>query len=91
LPQSEEIVLTRGNKLEFILAVPGRRYGDFVDLLEPFHSAQCLPAVDKILGEVRWGKLRLTTEVRHPFGEIPVFPPRPANEFRDLPQFSGSK
>jgi hypothetical protein len=30
-------------------------------------------------------------EVRHPFGEIPVFPPRPANEFKDLPQFSGSK
>jgi hypothetical protein len=31
------------------------------------------------------------SEVRHPFGEIPVFPPRPANEFKDLPQFSGSK
>jgi hypothetical protein len=31
------------------------------------------------------------TEVRHLFGEIPVFAPRPANEFKDLPQFSGSK
>jgi hypothetical protein len=31
------------------------------------------------------------SEVRHLFGEIPVFAPRPANEFKDLPQFSGSK
>ena len=33
----------------------------------------------------------LAAEVRHLFGEIPVFAPRPANEFKDLPQFSGSK
>ena len=54
-----EIVLPGGNKLEFILAVPGRRYGDFVELLEPFHTEQCLPAKEEILGEAAWNKLRL--------------------------------
>jgi len=32
-----------------------------------------------------------TTEVRHFFAKIPVFVPRPANEFKYLPQFSGAK
>ena len=59
LANLQEIVLPGGNKLEFILAVPGRRYGDFVELLEPFHSAQCVPAKDEVLGEVVWNKLRL--------------------------------
>jgi hypothetical protein len=59
LADLQEIVLPGGNKLEFILAVPGRRYGDFVDLLEPFHTTQCLPAKEEILGEVQWDKLRL--------------------------------
>lgn len=59
LADLQEIVLPGGNKLEFILAVPGRRYGDFVDLLEPFHTTQCLPAKQEILGEVQWDKLRL--------------------------------
>jgi len=59
LTNLQEIVLPGGNKLEFILAVPGRRYGDFVELLEPFHSAQCVPAKDEVLGEVVWNKLRL--------------------------------
>jgi transposase len=59
LADLQEIALPGGNKLEFILAVPGRRYGDFVDLLEPFHTAQCLAAKQEILGEVQWDKLRL--------------------------------
>lgn len=59
LTDLQEIVLPGGNKLEFILAVPGRRYGDFVDLLEPFDSKQCLPAKEEVLGEVVWNKLRL--------------------------------
>lgn len=59
LADLQEIALPGGNKLEFILAVPGRRYGDFVDLLEPFHTTQCLPAKEEILGEVQWDKLRL--------------------------------
>ena len=59
LSDLQEIALPGGNKLEFILAVPGRRYGDFVELLEPFHSEQCLPAKEEILGEAAWNKLRL--------------------------------
>ncbi len=59
LADLQEIALPGGNKLEFILAVPGRRYGDFVELLEPFHSEQCLPAKEEILGEAAWNKLRL--------------------------------
>jgi len=59
LADLQEIELPGGNKLEFILAVPGRRYGDFVELLEPFHSEQCLPAKEEILGESVWNKLRL--------------------------------
>jgi transposase len=59
LADLQEIVLPGGSKLEFILAVPGRRYGDFVELLEPFHTAQCLPAKEEILGETAWNKLRL--------------------------------
>jgi len=46
-------------KLEFILAVPGRRYADFVELLEAFHSEHCLPVKEEILGEAQWNKLRL--------------------------------
>jgi len=59
LTDLQAIELPDGHKLEFILAVPGRRYGDFVELLEPFHSEQCLPAKEEILGEAAWNKLRL--------------------------------
>src|SRR5450830_773674 len=59
LADLQEIVLPGGNKLEFILAVPGRRYGDFVELLAPFHSEQCVDAKQEVLGEVSWNKLRL--------------------------------
>ena len=48
-----------GAPLEFILAVPGRRYSDFVDLLTPFHEAHCASARDEIIGETCWKKLRL--------------------------------
>jgi transposase len=33
------ITLPSGRPLEFILAVPGRRYGEFVELLQPAHDA----------------------------------------------------
>ena len=59
LANLQEIVLPGGNKLEFILAVPGRRYGDFVELLEPFHTARCSSAKQEVLGETVWKKLRL--------------------------------
>lgn len=59
LADLQEIVLPGGNKLEFILAVPGRRYCDFVELLEPFHTARCLPAKEEVLGETAWKNLRM--------------------------------
>ena len=59
LADLQAIVLPGGNKLEFILAVPGRRYGDFVELLEPFHTRQCLPAKEEMVGEAVWNQLRL--------------------------------
>lgn len=36
-----------------------RRYGEFVEWLEPFHSAQCVPAQSEVLGEIAWSQLRL--------------------------------
>ena len=59
LADLQAITLPGGGQLEFILAVPGRRYGDFVELLAPFHAAQCASAKDEMLGEVVWNKLRL--------------------------------
>ena len=59
LADLQNISLPGGGKLEFILAVPGRRYGDFVDLLEPFQSAQCADARQEVLGEAQWKELRL--------------------------------
>ncbi len=51
----------KGQALEFIIAVPGRRYHDlheFADLLEPL-QAQCAKATTEITGEVPWNELRL--------------------------------
>ncbi len=59
LADLQAITLPGGGTLEFILAVPGRRYGDFVDLLAPFHAAQCANARQEVLGEVAWNQLRL--------------------------------
>lgn len=59
LAELQAIELPGGGRLEFILAVPGRRYGDFVELLAPFHEAQCADATQEVLGEVVWSKLRL--------------------------------
>ncbi|HNM41350.1 MAG TPA: IS1634 family transposase [Giesbergeria sp.] len=44
--------------LEFILAVPGRRYGDFVELLQDFQR-KAADAADEVIGEVKWEGLRL--------------------------------
>jgi transposase len=48
----------KGQALEFIIAVPGRRYHEFADLLEPL-QAQCAKASTEITGEVAWNGLRL--------------------------------
>lgn len=44
--------------LEFILAVPGRRYGEFAGLLEPM-SARAAQASEEIVEETQWQGLRL--------------------------------
>ena len=59
LADLQAITLPGGGKLEFILAVPGRRYNDFVDILTPFHDATCVDSKEEVLGEAQWDKLRL--------------------------------
>lgn len=54
----QAIKLGQGQALEFILAVPGRRYHEFADLLGPFQK-QCAQAAQEITGEVAWNDLRL--------------------------------
>ena len=49
---------SKGQALEFIIAVPGRRYHEFACLLEPL-QAQCAKATTEITGEVAWNGLRM--------------------------------
>ena len=51
--------LASGKPLEFIVAVPGRRYNEFIELLEPFHEAQCAGATQEVISEHTWNDLRL--------------------------------
>ena len=53
-----KIKLPSGQPLEFILAVPGRRYGEFVDTLADF-QANAQAAEHEITGETRWKDMRL--------------------------------
>ncbi|MEI8171799.1 MAG: IS1634 family transposase [Rhodoferax sp.] len=48
----------KSQALEFIIAVPGRRYHEFTDLLQPL-QAQCAKAPTEITGEVAWNGLRM--------------------------------
>jgi transposase len=54
----QAIKLPGGGHLEFILAVPGRRYKEFVELLAPV-QAQCAGAVEEVITEAAWNELRL--------------------------------
>jgi transposase len=47
-----------GQPLEFILAVPGRRYGDFEEILQPL-QAQATQTPQEFIGEARWQTHRL--------------------------------
>ncbi|MFN3578508.1 MAG: IS1634 family transposase [Tabrizicola sp.] len=53
-----------GKPLEFILGVPGRRYGEFVELLQPLR-ARMDAATSEIIDEVRWQGHRLVV-AHHP-------------------------
>lgn len=48
-----------GRPLEFILAVPARRYSDFDELLAGFHAGPCAAASGEIIGEFAWQDHRL--------------------------------
>jgi len=45
--------------LEFILAVPGRRYGEFTEILGAVQAEQCAQAKAEVIGETAWAGLRL--------------------------------
>lgn len=59
LAELQAIKLPGGGSLEFILAVPGRRYGEFVDLLSPMHATRCMEATQEVVAETVWNGLRL--------------------------------
>ncbi len=59
LQELKTITLPGGAPLEFILAVPGRRYGEFADLLAPLQATQFDKATQEVLGESVWEQLRL--------------------------------
>jgi hypothetical protein len=59
LESLQAIKLSSGQPLEFIIAVPGRRYHDFVDLLGDFHRTRCAAASEEIIDELAWNDLRL--------------------------------
>jgi len=54
-----DIRLTNGNPLEFILAVPGRRYNEFLKELRAFQKTQCQEAQAEVITEQSWHDLRL--------------------------------
>ena len=58
LSELSVITLPSGQSLEFILAVPGRRYGEFADLLQPIHDAACAVGTETT-AESKWEGHRL--------------------------------
>jgi len=58
LEELRKIKLPNGHGLEFILAVPGRRYNEFVQLLEPLQQ-RFTEASTEVTAEVPWNGLRL--------------------------------
>jgi len=55
----QAVRLASGEALEFIIAVPGRRYREFVDLLQHFHATHCQSASREVIDERVWNSLRL--------------------------------
>ena len=58
LQMLSELKLPGERVLEFILAVPGRRHGDFVELLQPL-QAKAEAATAEVIDELRWKGHRL--------------------------------
>lgn len=59
LDQLKSMSTPSGKPLEFILAVPGRRYSDFVELLEPITQKAAESDKVEIIEETHWEGLRL--------------------------------
>jgi transposase len=53
-----KIKLPSGQALEFILAVPGRRYGEFAQILQDFQG-KVATAKEEVIDELRWNESRL--------------------------------
>lgn len=58
LGELQAITLPQGGTLEFILAVPGRRYSEFAELLQPLQACFA-QSNEEALGETQWQGLRL--------------------------------
>ena len=59
LDELKTIKLPGGGQLEFILAVPGRRYSEFVELLAPLQASRFAHAQKEAVAEASWNQLRL--------------------------------
>lgn len=59
LEELKAMHLPSGAPLEFILAVPGRRYPEFNELLTSLHERQFAEAAHEVIAERRWQDLRL--------------------------------
>ena len=59
LEDLQQIRLPSGQPLEFILAVPGRRYSEFGDLLAPLQQNLFADADEEVITETRWQQQRL--------------------------------
>ena len=64
LEELSKITLAGGHALEFILAVPGRRYGEFTEVLQAV-QAKAAATTQEIVEEARWQGLRLVV-AHHP-------------------------
>lgn len=59
LEELQAMTTPGGQPLEFILAVPGRRYHEFAELLEPINHQAAQSKEAEIVREERWQDLRL--------------------------------
>lgn len=64
LEEIRSLKVSEDQPLEFILAVPARRYGDFDEILADFHHQQCQQAEEEVIGEQQWQGFRLITAHR---------------------------
>lgn len=58
LDELKSVILPSGNPLEFILAVPGRRYCDFGEILDAMEP-EFAKAQEEVITEAQWQDLRL--------------------------------